>query len=45
MIYPLFGKTWACDPERMTLTEAMKRENGRTLWHRASRALRVLGLL
>ena len=32
MIYRLFGSTWNDVPERQTLTEAVKRENGRAVW-------------
>ena len=45
MTAPIIGSTYGIAPERQTLTEARKREAGKSLWTRAARCLHFLGLL
>lgn len=42
---PIIGSTWHYPSERLTLTEAIRREQSRAVWSRAARALHFLGLL
>lgn len=44
MTRPIIGLTYGLTPERMTLTEALRREQGRAVWAQALRCLRFLGL-